>query len=325
MKKLLILCAVVLVVCALLPVAKPPSEQAQSEVVVPSRTPWFLRRGHAKQELTPIPEAASPPVGEIEAFKLTFDKYEGTGEKEAACRENLSRRLKEDPAFMAEALEYMRAETNACFMVCLGNLIAQDSAEARDKVSQVAIGLIEGNESTERRQTAMSLLSYLPCDPKLVQTAGRAAQGDADLQLRTTAIDTLGAWLRQSYGRPVGGMVEAAEQENKNIAGWELIQAINASDDAQINEHGLRVLASQGALLTADVFNAMPGLFQRDFDSANRLLAASVLGLASDDAKDFALKQLEQFYLQEKDSEAKQAIANQMIHLAKRSEIEGPN
>jgi len=76
--------------------------------------------------------------------------------------------------------------------------------------------------------------------------------------------------------------------------------ANECSDDAQIAG-----CTGPASVVIPDVLLSMFNLRQRRFASQSRILAALILGLAVDDANDFALTQLDQLYLQENDGEAK--------------------
>lgn len=243
-------------------------------------------------------------TGQLEAFKKAFETADyGMTELQS----NLVNELKSDPAKMPMVVDWMKSQTNAEFTTAMADIIAKNCGQAGTALlEKTALELAKDADSPAHRNTALGILSALTePDAATLQIASQLAQTDADPKNRSLAIDALGKWMMQSS--------DAQMQTNAQL---QLAAAVNAPGaDEKLRGHAFTYFANQKGQLSADVLQSMPNLLQQQSDPQNRASAASMLGLASDDAKDYALKQLADGLPKETDPETKRVIAAQMVKL----------
>ena len=243
---------------------------------------------------------------EIESLKSAFENFDISAELFPGLRERFAERLRSDPAFLTNTLDYLRAEATPDFMKFMAELIVKNGSYASNLVGQTVLNVIENDESSERQQAALNVLrDGFQANTNLMASVLRSSQTDADPEVQASAVDTLAAWLRSPNG-----------MESEIIQG--LVETINGSSNEKIQRSGLFALVAQDAVLSLELLQAIPSLS----NPQNRLMAALVLGKAEDEAKDFALQRLEQIYLGETDADTKSVIASQMIYLSKNEALE---
>ena len=245
-------------------------------------------------------------TAQLESFKKAFETadYGLTN-----LQSKLVEELKSDPVKMPMVVDWLKSQTNAELTASLAELISKNCGQAGSALlEKTALNLAGDAGSPEHRSTGLSILSALTePDSDLLQTAARLAQSDDDSKVRAGAIDALGKWMIQSK--------DAAMQGNVAL---QLATAINAPGaDEKLRGHAFTYLANQSAQLSADVLQTMPNLLQQQSNPEIRELAATVLGKASDDAKDYAMKQLEEGLAQETNPDAKRVVASQIVRLGK--------
>lgn len=274
------------------------------ETGMPAQTAQTFSQ-NASAPAVPLPVAPAPVAVNMLRKAFQDQGYGSTGLL-AGLRNQFANRLKNDPDFVAGVLDQMKSEKDPNFLKLLAGEMAKNAACSRDLQAQMSVTAADGNESSERRGSALDILgnTFKP-DAGLLQSMADLAQNDADLSVRLNAVDALGAWLKHS--EQLSGMESQVVQQ--------LVGIINATRDEHIRAHGLQALNGSGSRLSLEILQALPDLFQPSATPDNRALAAATFALADPAAKSFALEQLEKAFLQERDFATRQYIAGQMVTL----------
>ena len=218
---------------------------------------------------------------------------------------NLTDYLAAHPETMSNVLDVFKSETDEKKLSLLMPILSDyENPEGRKLITQAALELAQHDALYTKRQMGLSLLAKAnPVDEECLQAIAQISKTDANDVVRLTAVDVMNVWLTQNPGL-----------QDKLIPG--LSAAMEASNDDLVRGRALQVMAQQNAQLPEAILKtAAQSLAATNADS--RIAAVMVLGEAADDAKIYALNQLESAFGQETSLPVKKDILVQLVRLGK--------
>jgi hypothetical protein len=215
-------------------------------------------------------------------------------------------KLRFEPGFVVKCMTYIENETNVETARILAKLIVENGdADVRSLFKQASIRNLTEADSNKRRigLTMLMDLSSIQFDQDqaaLCQTVGNIARTDVDMQVRLDALLALQVWLHEN------------SSIQSEIAD-EIIQTIGSSTDRPVRTRGYQALSIQGVIYSSDILEGISNLLQNEPDLKNVDLGLQAMKSAANNAKGFAVEQLERVYLGVSDPEKKLSIARLML------------
>jgi|GEM_PF-5035807 len=218
---------------------------------------------------------------------------------------NLTDYLAAHPEAMSHVLDVFKSETDDKKLSLLMPILNDcENPEGRKLITQAALELAQHDAFLAKRQMGLSLLTKAsPVDEECLQAIAQISKTDANDRVRVTAIDIMNVWLTQTPGlvdKLIAGLSGAMESSNDDIVRGRALQVM-AQQNVQLPETILKTVAQSLTATNAD----------------NRIAAVMVLGEAADDAKIYALNQLEGAFRQEASLPVKRDILVQLVRVGK--------
>ncbi|MDB6027939.1 MAG: hypothetical protein JWM68_4162 [Verrucomicrobiales bacterium] len=304
----------ILIVCAAAIVAgyiflAPPGSTSKTGTVAQKETiskDWLPAKLSANKAFANQMKGADPaPAINVLLDNLWAASLENNQPRVQQALKNLTDYLAAHPEAMSTVLDVFKSETDEKKLSLLMPILTDyENPEGRKLITEAALELAQHDALPAKRQMGLSLMTKAtPVDEACLQAIAQISKNDANNLVRITAIDIMNVWLTENPG-----------WGDKLIGG--LSAAIESSNDDTVRGRALQVLAQQNAQLPEAILKSVAQCLTTT-NADNRIAAVMVLGEAADDAKSYALNQLESAFRQEASLPVKRDILVQLVRVGK--------
>jgi len=267
-----------------------PADQAKAH-----RQKIAETRKLASQKLSAVMQGETPPLSEEEQAAIDKGIVDSIS--------SLTQQIINDPSFASHAIAMMAAEDDPEVLAMLAQAIGQAAAELGDKFpADLMLKMAQTDNNLIRREAALRVLGYLKkVSPEIEQGVVDLAQNAPTPELRTIAINAMGAWV-------------SANREMATRVTDQLLAARNATDDSMVRGMVLQTIGNLEVPLSPKAVEAMGDAIKNESEPLNRSLAAVALGSGTNSAnREQVISTLEQAYAGEQNLDTQRHILTQIV------------